>query len=76
MKIYAIGLHSRRRQKGPPGLERQLLRAAVVDDLPDPGLARVAEETGGGYVEIKPGDDLAAAFAYIADKLHGRSLLD
>ena len=23
-------------------------------DLPDPGLARVAEETGGGYTEIRP----------------------
>ena len=70
--IYAIGLHSRRRQNGPPGLGPAGLRAAVVDDLPDPGLARVAEETGGGYVEIKPGDDLAQAFAYVADELHGQ----
>ena len=73
--IYAIGLHSRRRQNGPPGLGPAGLRAAVVDDLPDPGLARVAEETGGGYVEIEPGDDLAKAFAYVADELHGQYLL-
>ena len=73
--IYAIGLHSRRRQKGPPGLGPAGLRAAVVDDLPDPGLARVAEETGGGYVEIRPGDDLAKAFADVADELHGQYLL-
>ncbi len=73
--IYAIGLHSRRRQNGPPGVGPAGLRAAVVDDLPDPGLARVAEETGGGYVEIKPGDDLAKAFAYVADELHGQYLL-
>ena len=28
-------------------------------DMPDPGLARVAEETGGGYIEIRFGQDLA-----------------
>ena len=32
-------------------------------DLPDPGLARVAEESGGGYTEIRSGQDLGAAFA-------------
>jgi Ca-activated chloride channel family protein len=73
--IYAIGLRSRRRQSGPPGLGPGGLRAAVVDDLPDPELARVAEETGGGYVEIRPGDDLAEAFAHVADELHGQYLL-
>jgi len=73
--IYAIGLHSRRRQNGPPGLGPAGLRAAVVDDLPDPGLARVAEETGGGYVEIRPADDLAQAFGHVADELHGQYAL-
>ena len=58
-----------------PGLGPSGLRAAMLDDLPDPGLARVAEETGGGYVEIKPGDDLAKAFAYVAVELHGQYLL-
>ena len=56
--IYAIGLRSRRRQSMSPGLGPSGLRAAMLDDLPDPGLARVAEETGGGYMEIRPGDDL------------------
>src|SRR3712207_6886446 len=30
-------------------------------DLPDPGLARVAEETGGGFIEIRFGQDLGPA---------------
>jgi Ca-activated chloride channel homolog len=72
--IYAIGMHSRNR-KGPPLIGPAGARAAIIDDLPDPGLARVAEETGGGYVEIRPGDDLAKAFAYVADELHGQYLL-
>jgi hypothetical protein len=55
---------------GPGGLE-----AAMLADLPDPGLARVAEETGGGYTEIRPSEDLAAAFAAVADELHGQYLL-
>jgi hypothetical protein len=47
----------------------------LLDDLPDPGLARVAEESGGGYTEIRPGEDLAEAFARVADELHGQYLL-
>ena len=47
----------------------------LVADLPDPGLARVAEETGGGYVEIRLGQDLGAAFAGVADELHTQYLL-
>ena len=44
-------------------------------DLPDPGLALVAQETGGGYTEIRFGQDLAAAFAHVADELHSQYLL-
>jgi Ca-activated chloride channel family protein len=73
--IYAIGLRSRRRQPMMPGMGPGGLRAALEADLPDPGLARVAEETGGGYTEIRPRDDLAAAFARVADELHAQHLL-
>jgi hypothetical protein len=45
----------------------------LLADLPDPGLARVAEETGGGYTEIRVGQDLGAAFAQVADELHSQS---
>lgn len=69
--IYAVGMRSRQR----PGRGPMNMRSAMLDDLPDPGLAKVAEETGGGYVEIHGGDDLASAFARVADELHGQYLL-
>jgi hypothetical protein len=47
----------------------------LTADLPDPGLARVAEDTGGGYAEIRLGQDLGAAFTAVADELHSQYLL-
>jgi VWFA-related protein len=73
--IYAIGMRSRSRQARPPGIGPGGLQAALTADLPDPGLARVAEETGGGYTEIRPSEDLAEAFARVAEELHGQYLL-
>jgi len=73
--IYAIGLRSRSSRTMPPGMGRGGLQAALLADLPDPGLARVAEETGGGYTEIRFGQDLGAAFARVADELHTQYLL-
>lgn len=72
--IYAIGMRSRGRPQ-QPGLGIGGLQAALTADLPDPGLATVAEQTGGGYAEIKFGQDLGAAFARVADELHGQYLL-
>ena len=72
--VYGIGMRSRGRQQ-MPGLGPGGLQAALMSDWPDPGLARVAEETGGGYVEIRPGLDLGAAFAQVADELHSQYLL-
>jgi Ca-activated chloride channel homolog len=72
--VYGIGMRSRPRQRqvglGPGGLQ-----AALLADLPDPGLALVADHTGGGYTEIRPGQDLAAAFAQVADELHSQYLI-
>lgn len=74
--IYAIGLRSRAaRRQAPAGIGAGGLQAALTADLPDPGLARVAEETGGGYTEIRFGQDLGAAFAEVADELHSQYLL-
>jgi VWFA-related protein len=75
---YAIGLRSRPQPMPggmPGGLGAGGLRQALLDNLPDPGLARVAEETGGGYTEIRYGEDLGAAFARVADELHSQYLL-
>jgi Ca-activated chloride channel family protein len=77
--VYAVGMRSRgaRPQRPPIGIGGGGGGAfdALVADLPDPGLARVAEETGGGYVEIRAGQDLGAAFARVADELHSQYLL-
>jgi hypothetical protein len=59
----------------PPGVGPEALQAMVTADLPDPGLARVAQETGGGYTEIRFGQDLGAAFAQVVDELHSQYLL-
>jgi Ca-activated chloride channel family protein len=73
--IYGIGMRSRSRQSAPIGGGTEGLQAMLLAELPDPGLARVAEESGGGYIEIRPGHDLGAAFAAVADELHTQYLL-
>ena len=78
--VYAIGLRSRPQSVpggmlGGGGLGAGGLRDALLADLPDPGLARVAEETGGGYTETRNGEDLGTAFARVADELDSQYLL-
>jgi Ca-activated chloride channel homolog len=73
--IYAVGMRSRSSRSMQPGIGPGGLRDMLLADMPDPGLARVAEETGGGYIEIRLGQDLGAAFAGVADELHTQYLL-
>ena len=73
--IYGIGMRSRGAQPPVIGAGPGGLQAMLMADMPDPGLARVAEETGGGYTEIRMGQDLGAAFAAVADELHTQYLL-
>jgi Ca-activated chloride channel family protein len=73
--IYAVGMRSRGARPLQPGIGPGGLQAMLMADLPDPGLARVAEETGGGYTEIRFGQDLAAAFTEVVDELHTQYLL-
>jgi len=73
--IYAIGMRSRGARQMQPGIGPGGLQAALTADWPDPGLARVAEESGGGYTEIRFGQDLGAAFAQVADELHSQYLI-
>ncbi len=73
--VYAVAMRSRSLQRQVPGLGPGGLQAALMADMPDPGLARVAEETGGGYTEIRFGQDLGAAFAQVADELHNQYLI-
>jgi len=73
--IYAVGMRSRPSRTMPIGPGPGGLQAALLADMPDPGLAKVAEDTGGGYTEIRFGQDLGAAFAAVADELHTQYLL-
>jgi Ca-activated chloride channel family protein len=71
---YAIGLASENTGgswvvgRGPMG--RIQMGPSHGIDKPDPGLHRLAEETGGGYFELTFHDDLAATFARVAEELH------
>ncbi|HEX6973161.1 MAG TPA: VWA domain-containing protein [Vicinamibacterales bacterium] len=73
--IYAVGMRSRSGRPATPGMGPGGLRDMMLADMPDPGLARVAEESGGGYLEIRYGDDLGPAFASVVDELHTQYLL-
>ena len=73
--IYAVGMRSRGQRPMMPGVGPGALQGMMLADMPDPGLARVAEETGGGYTEIRFGQDLGAAFAAVADELHTQYML-
>ena len=73
--VYAVGMRSRSARPRVPGPGVGGLQAMLLADMPDPGLARVAEETGGGYIEIRYGQDLGAAFARVAEEFHSQYLL-
>lgn len=73
--IYAVGMRSRGERRPMRGVGPGALREMLLEDMPDPGLARVAEESGGGYSEIRFGQDLGAEFARVADELHSQYLI-
>ncbi|MGH9253397.1 MAG: VWA domain-containing protein [Vicinamibacterales bacterium] len=62
--IYAIGLESEYFN----GQRR-------VRTRPDRGLRRLADETGGGYFELKKTDELAPTFTRVAQELHSQYTL-
>jgi VWFA-related protein len=69
--IYGVGVRSAL-QLGP-GTGN--LGAAMAATIPDPGLGRLADETGGGYFELRGRDDMTSTFARVADELHRQYLL-
>jgi Ca-activated chloride channel homolog len=62
--IYAIGMQS----EYFDGMRR-------VRTRPDRGLRKLAEETGGGYFELKKTDELAPTFTRVAQELHSQYTL-
>lgn len=72
--IYAVGMYSRG-ARPPMGIGRGAMQSYLAADMPDPGLALVADHTGGGYLELRASHDLAAAFEQVADELHRQYLI-
>ena len=62
--IYAIGLQS-----------EYFDGARVVRTRPDSGLRKLADETGGGYFELKQTSDLGPTFTRVAQELHSQYVL-
>lgn len=71
--VYGVGMRSRGPRRAPLGPID--IQAALIADLPDPGLALAAEQSGGGYIEIRPNQDLGEAFAQVVDELHSQYLI-
>ena len=59
--IYGIGL------RGTPSVG--------ITQRPDPGLRKIAEETGGGYFELRASADLGPTFTRVANELHSQYVL-
>ena len=71
--VYAIGLESRGMPTGGRGgLSGGGFGGGFggMTQRPDPGLPKIAGETGGGYFELTRAEDLASTFARVADELH------
>jgi VWFA-related protein len=77
--VYAIGLESRLpygKRQSPVGIGSGGFGGGFGENSnglvqrPDPGLPKIAEETGGGYFELTRADDIRATFARVADELH------
>jgi Ca-activated chloride channel family protein len=64
--IYAIGLESH--YIGGPG-------GQMVHTKPDGGLRKIADETGGGYFELKKSSELASTFTKVAQELHSQYVI-
>ena len=47
----------------------------MVRSKPDGGLRKIADETGGGYFELKKTSDLAPTFTRVAQELHSQYVL-
>src|SRR5262249_9023100 len=62
--VYAIGLES-----------EYFDGQRLVRTKPDRGLRKIAEETGGGYFELKKSADLGSTFTRVAQELHSQYAL-
>jgi Ca-activated chloride channel family protein len=74
--VFAIGLESRYpgggrgRRAGGFGTGTGIFQPPPDVQKPDPGLRRIAAQTGGSYFELTSANNLFATFTRIADELH------
>lgn len=68
--VYAIGLQTTVILGANPRGGMGTMGGSMTSVRPDPGLSRIAEDTGGGYFELNRSENLAASFASVADELH------
>ena len=73
--VYAIGLESRGMPTGGRGGFGGGgfgggFGGGGMTQRPDPGLSKLAGETGGGYFELTRAEDLMSTFGRVADELH------
>jgi Ca-activated chloride channel homolog len=71
--VYGIGVRSNVLPQFGGGIGG--MTQAMSDSLPDPGLAKTAEETGGGYADVLPRNDLAQEFARVMREMHSQYLI-
>jgi Ca-activated chloride channel homolog len=58
------------------GLESEYFNGQMhVRSKPDSGLRKIADETGGGYFELKKTSDLAPTFTKVAQELHSQYVI-
>jgi Ca-activated chloride channel family protein len=62
--VYAIGLES-----------RMVVDGRTFKTRPDGGLKKLADETGGGYFELKESTELPSTFTKVAQELHSQYAL-
>lgn len=70
--VYAIGVAEMEggAYLGPPNRYGVHQRVGGTVIKPDPGLRRLADQSGGGYSEIQWNENLGATFTRVADELH------
>ena len=73
--VYAIGLAGQngfggRGRRGYGAMGGRMRIPPPEADKPDPGLMKIATETGGGYFELTSANDLNGTFTRVADELH------
>ena len=62
--VYGVGLHT-----------RYFNGERWAEGIPDRVLRRIADQTGGGYFELKKTDDLNSTFTRVEQELHSQYLI-